>query len=274
MKTAPLLPLQQHPSFGAALALLGTRTGIETLAGAAPLQTIHRFGVKFVPRGPVWEPGTHESAMAEELRRARPSVINSDAPSASLKAAGYRQVMTTAYVAELPLSGTSDERMRRAHGKWRNSWRKAQRSKLKFKRERFDHVLHQWLLSADTAQRCAKHYRDLPHDITRAFAAVNPSDTLLFTARIKRDPVAAMLFLRHGAVATYHLGWSSHTGRSLNTHHALLMHAADHFATEGVQRLDLGTVDTESAPGLARFKIRSGAHIRPLGGTWLRIPGL
>jgi hypothetical protein len=38
--------------------------------------------------------------------------------------------------------------------------------------------------------------------------------------------------------------------------------------------LDLGTVDTENAPGLARFKIGSGAQIRSLGGTWLRIPGL
>jgi len=29
-----------------------------------------------------------------------------------------------------------------------------------------------------------------------------------------------------------------------------------------------------SAPGLARFKIGTGAEVRPLGGSWLRVPWL
>ncbi|GIT85375.1 hypothetical protein ROBYS_03910 [Roseobacter sp. OBYS 0001] len=83
-----------------------------------------------------------------------------------------------------------------------------------------------------------------------------------------------MLFLEHGPVATYHLGWTSSAGRGANAHYALLMHAADYFAERSITRLDIGTVDTENTPGLARFKIGSGAQVRALGGTWIRMPGM
>jgi hypothetical protein len=41
----------------------------------------------------------------------------------------------------------------------------------------------------------------------------------------------------------------------------------------GTQVLDLGSVDTVSAPGLARFKLGAGAQVKSLGGTWLHLPG-
>jgi hypothetical protein len=50
--------------------------------------------------------------------------------------------------------------------------------------------------------------------------------------------------------------------------HALVL------ARRGITRLDLGTLDTEAAPGLARFKLGSGAAARALGGTWLWWPPL
>jgi lipid II:glycine glycyltransferase (peptidoglycan interpeptide bridge formation enzyme) len=84
--------------------------------------------------------------------------------------------------------------------------------------------------------------------------------------------LAAMLFLRHDPVVTYHLGWTGIQGRKWGLHHRLLMAAANHFAHAGLSRMDLGTVDTEQSAGLARFKIGSGALVRPLGGTWLRLP--
>jgi hypothetical protein len=52
------------------------------------------------------------------------------------------------------------------------------------------------------------------------------------------------------------------------------MMAADDLAARGHVRLDLGTVDTEAAPGLARFKLAVGATVHPLGGSWLGLPGL
>lgn len=275
MKPAPALPLQQHASFGAALGLIGRKVDRLDLPGAAPLQTISRFGIRFAPRGPVWNAPGQVADKADALRAQRVTVINSETDqTAILRRAGYRQIMTAAHVAELALDGGHDTRMAQTKGKWRNIWRRAQRAPFKIKQEPFAPDLHQWLLDADRAQQRNKGYRALPHDVLLAFATLHPQNTLLLTARIKRDPIAAMLFLGHAPVATYHIGWANTDGRKHGAHHALLMCAADHFAGHGYTRLDLGTVDTENAPGLARFKIGSGATVRALGGTWLRIPGL
>ena len=55
----------------------------------------------------------------------------------------------------------------------------------------------------------------------------------------------------------------------LNAHNLLLARAAKWFAGRGVRGLDLGTIDTVNAPGLARFKLGVGARAKKLGGTWL-----
>ncbi|MFQ1700906.1 GNAT family N-acetyltransferase [Loktanella agnita] len=268
MTHAPALPLQQSPGFGAALGLLGRRVARYDLPGAAPVQIIRRFGLRFAPRGPVW--ATPDPAA---LRALRIHVINSDRDQPDvMRMAGYRQIMTSAYVAELDLTGSHDDRLNNAHGKWRNIWRRGRRGPFRIKREPFAPDLHHWLLQADLDQQRSKGYRALPQNVLHAFATLYPQDAILFTARIKRDPIAAMLLLCHAPVVTYHIGWTNADGRKLGAHHALLIQAADHFAAQGFTRLDLGNVDTENAAGLARFKIGSGADIRALGGTWLRMP--
>jgi lipid II:glycine glycyltransferase (peptidoglycan interpeptide bridge formation enzyme) len=93
-------------------------------------------------------------------------------------------------------------------------------------------------------------------------------------ARQRAEELAAMLMLCHGLTATYHIGWSGPQGRATAAHQLLLVRAADWLAARGHVRLDLGTVDTDANPGLARFKIGSGAIIRPLGGSWVGVPGL
>jgi len=267
MEQARQLPLQQHPDFGAALKTLGTDVRRVDIDGAAPTQVIKRFGVAFAPRGPIWD---QENAHA--LRRSPLRIINAEQPSDIYRRAGFRQLMTPAHVAELSLRDT--DWMARAHGKWRNAWRKSQKSSLALNHSHFNAARHAWLLAEDRAQQRRKKYRALPHSIIHAYAALHPDKVRVFIAHCKRETLAAMLFLQHGQVATYHLGWSSAQGRETNAHYALLKKAADTFRARGGTRLDLGVVDTENAPGLARFKIGSGAQIRPLGGTWLRIPGL
>jgi len=260
------MALQQHPTFGTALGMLGTTVRRIRIEGAAPTQIITRFGINFATRGPTWD-----REDPDHLRQAPLRIINAERPSAIYNQAGFRQIMTPAHVAELNLRET--DLLTRAKGKWRNAWRKSQTCKLKLYQTTFDAALHDWLLIEDRTQQRRKHFRALPHSIIHAYAAISPRDVIVFTAKQKHDIVAAMLFLQHGCVATYHLGWTSSAGRKSNAHHALLMQAADHFSSKGLTRLDLCTLDTDNAPGLARFKIGSGARIRPLGGTWLRIPG-
>lgn len=261
------MPLQQHPSFGEALKRLGTNVQRISISGAAPTQMIKRFGIAFAPRGPLWNVED-----ADALRRSPLRIINAEYPSNIYHEAGFRRIMTPAHVAELNLCDTCW--LTKATGKWRNAWRKSQKSALKLQHASFDQTVHDWLLTEDRLQQRQKGFRALPHSIIHAYAATNRDKVILFTARQKDNPVAAMLFLEHGPVATYHLGWTSSAGRGANAHYALLMHAADYFAERSITRLDIGTVDTENTPGLARFKIGSGAQVRALGGTWIRMPGM
>ena len=52
----------------------------------------------------------------------------------------------------------------------------------------------------------------------------------------------------------------------------MLVRAAEALWVEGVRWLDLGSVDTERASGLARFKLGTGAELRRLGTTCLVLP--
>ena len=81
-----------------------------------------------------------------------------------------------------------------------------------------------------------------------------------------------MLFLSHRPCVTYHIGWTSADGRATHAHNLLLDHATAHFFQNGFTTMHLGLIETETTPGLARFKLGAGARITPLGGTWLHLP--
>jgi lipid II:glycine glycyltransferase (peptidoglycan interpeptide bridge formation enzyme) len=80
-----------------------------------------------------------------------------------------------------------------------------------------------------------------------------------------------MLLLLHAPVATYHIGWTGPRGRQLNAHSLLMWRASCHLADAGYTRLDLGRTDPARTPGIARFKMGTGAELRDLGATTLRL---
>lgn len=273
MTDAPLLPLQQHPHFAAALTVMGRQVRFLDLPGAAPVLAVKQFGQLLTSRGPVWTEG--HGPDAQTLRQSRLRVLNAEsADDTALRQAGYRMITTPAHVAELDLTGTPHNRIDRAGGKWRNIWRRAQETGIALQWQAFDPAQHAWLFAADRAQQRQKRFRALPHALISAYALQNPRDALVLIALEDDTAIAAMLFLLHAPGATYHLGWSNTRGRRLGAHHQMIMMAAQSLATRGCTRLDLGSIDTETAPGLARFKIGTGAQVRALGGTWLRVPGL
>ncbi|MDO6590668.1 GNAT family N-acetyltransferase [Loktanella sp. D2R18] len=263
-----ILPLQQHPHYRQALRRIGATVTTADIPGAAPVQVIKRFGIVFAPRGPIWiaPPDAHA------LRAAHLRLINSNGGDAqTLQKAGYRQIMTPATVAELALSTDQDVMAAQMHGKWRNIWRGAQKQPFNIKSTPFDTLVHQWLLDADLVQQREKRFRALPHGLMQAYADIAPGDVTVWTAARGNTPIAAMVFLRHGGCATYHLGWTNAVGRQSRAHHRLLIEASMSLARGGVRQLDLGMIDTHNAPGLARFKLGCGATARQLGGSWLKI---
>lgn len=281
--------LQQHPFYGRALAGFGARVvslhareAGQVLASAQILQ--RRLGpllTCYLPRGPVWAEGMDDPVRARILRemlRSLPRALwlaapESSADTAIFRSVGFRALMTPQYTAEFDLTRPVARMLADQHGKWRNRLRRAQSVGIEILSRRLDPLCDLPLLQQEAAQRRARGYAALPTGFVLAWARSAPGATRLFLARRGGENLAFMLFLLHPPIATYQIGWTGPQGRSLSAHHLLLWEAANWLAARGHTRLDLGLVDTSGAPGLARFKIGSGAKPRPIGAAMLRLAG-
>ncbi|WP_435258908.1 hypothetical protein ACSBLW_03810 [Thioclava sp. FR2] len=86
-----------------------------------------------------------------------------------------------------------------------------------------------------------------------------------------RPLTAGAVFLLHGPNATYHAAWSSPEGLATGAPRAILWSAAQILSGKGIRSIDLGAFDA-AKPGLARFKLGTGARRENLGPTSLLPP--
>lgn len=253
--TEPLAtPLQQSPEFARALRAFGT-----PLRCDAPVVMMRRFGPVAV---------TFASRLSVAALEQRPRLVNGeeDAPD-QYRAAGYRQILTPAHVAQWNLNDA--DLTVAMHGKWRNALRKGESHGMRLRRRDWDGRPHPLFTHA---QRLAENrgFRTYPVALLSTYAAENPGKAFIVEA-YHQGLVAACLVLRHGGGATYQTAWASAAGKKLNAPRVVLMRAAEHLHKTGTGLFDLGPVETDHAPGLARFKLGTGADLRRLGGTWLRV---
>ncbi|PVA06029.1 GNAT family N-acetyltransferase [Thalassorhabdomicrobium marinisediminis] len=250
-------PLQQSPQFARALAAYGT-----PLRSTAPVVLSRRFA----PFGTV----DFASRLRVEDLHLRPHLLNLEAPApAAMRRAGYVQILTAAHVADWDL--TVPDLRAAMHPKWRNQLRKGAAAGLDLRITGWSGAAHPLFAHAE-AQARARRYRAYPTALLQHFARANPGAALLAEARAGVALVAACLVLRHGPVATYQTAWASAGGLACNAPRVLLTHVAEHLQTLGHSTFDLGMIETDHAPGLARFKLGTGATPRALGGTWLALP--
>lgn len=273
-----LIPLTQSDAYARAVRKMGGKICKISLGhGGALGQTLMLercvpvLGqIGLISRGPIWREQPDLSELTVRLRTlGHPVLVNAECTTNAFAKNGFIGLLSGATVARLDLTGDVRARM---HQKWRNRLRRAEDSALRVSHSVFPHKSDHWLLRAETLQRAKRKYRGLSPAFAVAYAQTNPHQTRLFIAKLNAEPVAAMLFLRHGRMATYHIGYTSNLGRVHNAHTLLLSHAAEWLAAHGTDVLDLGTLDTLNAPGLARFKLGSGAQAHRLGGTWLFAP--
>lgn len=278
------LPLPQSDEFARACAALGRPLRQCRRASGRRLKLwwqvqSRRLGplgrIDLVSRGPVAdEPAELDdwTARWQHWHDGRPLLLNSDGLQAgSLRTAGFWPLITPASVALLPLGSGTD--MRRAmQQKWRNRLNRALREPLTVTETALtpDH----WLLRAEAEQARRRRYRGLPPELCAAFAAANPGRARVFEARLRGAPVAGALVLRHGRMATWQIGVTTEEGRRDNAMNLLLWRAMQSLAAEGHDCLDLGMLNGQDAPGLARFKLGTGARAHRLGGTWLHMGAL
>ena len=255
--------LLQDPAFAQALMLLGQSPRYLPNGQLVLSRRIMGLPLLMLPRA-VPPSDLPAQLRAVKLHR-RPLILSPDHPCAIPRALRLRAPQTRAV---LDLSINIETRRAALHGKWRNALRRAEKSGLNIRRTPLppdpDHPV---LIEGDKQAR-ARRYCNWPAALTAAFAATAPSQVQLFTATQAHKPLAYMLFLRHGAQASYHIGLTTDAGKACAAHNLLLWQATEWLANQGCHSLDLGLIDAKT-PGLTRFKIRAGAALQQTGGTWL-----
>jgi hypothetical protein len=269
------LPLQQSPLYAAALAGLdvpirlihGPDGPILVLMRRLPI--LGRVALVSRPRGRI-------DAELRKTLGARLLLVNADSPEQGQNLAnqGFFRISAPRNHAHLSLAGTLDDWLSRMQGKWRNRLRHGQRQGLELRTNPMPPDCNHWLFHREAAQQKTRAYRNLPPALIVGMAAADPTALRLFTARKEGKTCAAMLFVRHGNSATYLIGWSDRTGLSASAHPVLMWQAMADLHGSGATDIDLGHCDQMKNPGLARFKLGSGARLCPLGGTWISAPGL
>ncbi|MEM6610328.1 MAG: GNAT family N-acetyltransferase [Pseudomonadota bacterium] len=274
------VPLQQSALFNLALMRLGVDMSHHALPGGAATILVRRvpgFGpTGVVSRGPVWNEhrGNFRIAGLAGMRRAlglRHLFVSPEGTTDgdSFRQAGFLPIARPARVAMLPLAGGADAILARMDQKWRNRLRHAQRQGLIAERHDFIPGGDHWLFEEDRGQQRLRKYRSLPHPLLTEMARLEPGSVQLFLARKNRETLAAMLFLRHGPMTTYQIGWTTKEGKRLSAHNLLMWEAVQYLAARGHVMMDLGVLNARRTAGIDRFKLGAGAEVRTLGGTWL-----
>lgn len=286
-----LAPLQQDWAYGDAMQGLGPRclrARVEVdgrpLAWAQFMcrRVAALVSVALCSRGPFWAgtPSAQDKARAYRLlartvplRRPRVVLFSPDEPLAPAAGVGAMHRVMTGWSTVLVDVDDAPESLRAAlNAKWRNRLVAAERSELRVQRNGPKPAQYRWLLERELAQREERAYFALPPGFVEAYqAAKGPGEESVLTLRadLGRDAAAAMMFLVHGASATYHIGWSGDEGRRLGAHNLVLWNALAALRERGVRRLDLGGVNTQRSAGIARFKIGTGGRVVTLAGSFV-----
>jgi lipid II:glycine glycyltransferase (peptidoglycan interpeptide bridge formation enzyme) len=262
------LPLQQSAVYATAVSACGARVRmLETEFGRTLAVERGRFRLVF--RGPDFGPDVPQCHRVRLLRSmARWPGLTIATPEEEVTSFGLIPLVTPMHHAVWDLLPDLLPDLRAGmSGKWRNRLVAAERAGVQVCRG--DSGTLDRLLAEEGRQRRMRRYRALPEGFTRAL----PEAALrLWEWRREGAMGAAMAFAVHGSTATYHLGWGSEAARAAGVHAVMLIRAAEALSAEGVRWLDLGPVDSEAAPGLARFKLGTGARLKRLGATCLVLP--
>lgn len=229
-----------------------------------------------IDRGPLWFDGFggafHIQAFIKALQKEFPKRVGrkyrilleiEDSPSAKaligqagLEFLPQRDPYETYW---LDLSPNVNEIRINLDGKWRNSLKKAENfaesGKLSIdwdSKGLFYPLLHA-KYALDKQERSYGGLSPQFLDILVPFL-LEAGNMLIGVASIDNEPIASIMIIKHGQSATYQIGWTSDQGRSHNAHHLLLWQSVSVLKEWGVQTLDLGGINNETAAGIKKFK--------------------
>lgn len=249
---------QQSTPYAVAAAAMGARVGRRVVDGAQ-VQWLDRRGLRMIARTGL------EAAALRGLARHWGATVA--VPETGVAGFGLVPLVTAQHLALWDLTRDVADLRAGLAAKWRNRLAAAE-GRVRVSRGRAGCMAA--LLAHEAAMRRARGYRALPAEFTRA---VPGAALRLWEWRTGGQVAAAMCFVRHGGWASYHMGWAADAARSQGVHGVMLWQAACSLRAEGVGTLDLGLVDHGAAPGLAHFKLGTGARLHALGAAMLVLPG-
>lgn len=281
--------MQQHWVYGASMRLPGMQTHRAEVVlngrSVALAQFICRryagiFGIALCTRGPIWlgdvadaDKARIQRALKQSLPMARPRIILfspdlTDPQHPSM--ASLTRVLTGYSTVTLDLSQPLNVLRAGLHPYWRNRLSSAERSGLKLAVLSHDSAELPRILAEEQIQRQRKRFYALPLGFIDHYLEEGGTESaLILQASWQSRPVAVMLFLIHGSSATYQLGWSQAQGRALNAHNLILWNAIEQLKQRGIDKLDLGGVNTHDLPGISRFKINTGGEVITYAGGYV-----
>lgn len=221
--------------------------------------------VNLISRGPIGaldgQKNSHLQSLLETLKG--PLIINGETGE---RPRGSAKLFSGKSLAMLDLDQPEMMRANLAQ-KWRNRLNKAERSGLVIVNQPLDRLRHEWFLKAEAEQQRERRYQGYPTALLLAFAKANKSQARLLSALDDGKPVAAILVLKHGRMATYQAGITTPEGRQHSAHHLLMWHAMSYLHKKGFEQFDLGR--TDFGKGLTHFKMGTGAREMTLSGSFV-----
>ncbi len=227
-------------------------------------------------RGPVLVSG-HDAAHAllERIPRgiARLAFVAPEIAASVDNAASWQgraRVYTGHSCAILDLAAGDEATLRAGlHQKWRNRLASAERGGLRVETATQGKWID-WVVARYEDVHATKGFDGPSRGFVAQIAGLKaPRATLAVVALDGNEPVAGALFVRHGPDASYYVAATTDDGRKRNAANLVLWRGLMALKAAGVRKVDLGTVDTDRSPGLARFKLGTGAEPRTLAGTYL-----
>lgn len=204
-------------------------------------------------------------------RRIIPEAADDPALRDTLAAAGLKRLVRPGYqTLWLDLRPDIDVIFENFESSWRNKVRKAEKSGLDtvWKTEKTDIAR---LLRIYQRDKSKKEYEGPSLRLAAALAEKFHLQDSLLTGRAEAggETVAAILMLCHGTTATYQIGWTTEDGKKQAAHNLLLWQACVTLKKKGIDYLDLGGVNDETAYGVKKFKEGMGGALVTLAGHYI-----
>ncbi|MDI1270367.1 MAG: GNAT family N-acetyltransferase [Polaromonas sp.] len=184
---------------------------------------------------------------------------------------GFRQFSPVAWESVwIDLRMELSELRKKLDGKWRTALISAEKHGLRLE-SGSDDYLFEWMMERYRELMLEKGFTGAPVALLLALRAHLPAESQLLILRAMHgeEAVGGICLVRHGAAATYLLGWNGPAGRRLKANQYLLWNATVSLKQLGLEWFDLGGINEDDTPGIAAFKLGlKGKPYESVGEYW------